>query len=81
MKPQDTLTEILQSVDEDADFTPPDNNDYRWTTGVELFTRQEVANILWSQIAMIGNDLKTNCGKDLTKDMYTILDNPRIPKF
>lgn len=62
-------------------FVPPDNGDFKWIKGSETFTREEVFYLLWSQRAMINNDLRMNCGKEMTKDMYSILDNPRIPKY
>jgi hypothetical protein len=62
-------------------FIPPDSDDICWTIGAETFTRKEVAYLLWTQRAMIGNDLKSFCGNDLTKEMFDILDKPRMPKF
>lgn len=75
------LTKALRKTDVSSSFIPPDNGDVRWQTGSETFTREEVASLLWSQIAMISNDLRTCCGKDLTQDMYAVIDNPRIPEF
>lgn len=75
------LTEALRKTDVTSSFIPPDNGDVRWQTGSETFTREEVASLLWTQIAMISNDLKTCCGKELTPDMYAVIDNPRIPEF
>lgn len=75
------LTEALRKTDVTSSFIPPDNGDVRWQTGSETFTREEVASLLWTQIAMISNDLKTCCGKDLTPDMYAVIDAPRIPEF
>jgi len=75
------LTEALRKTDVTISFIPPDNGDVRWQTGSETFTREEVASLLWTQIAMISNDLKTCCGKELTPDMYAVIDNPRIPEF
>jgi len=75
------LTKELRKTDVSSSFIPPDNGDVRWQTGSETFTREEVASLLWSQIAMISNDLRTCCGKDLTPDMYAVIDNPRIPEF
>lgn len=61
-------------------FTPPDGeND--WTYGAETFTRNEVYKLLWTQRAMITNDLKRYAGKDLTEDIYAVIDHPRQPKF
>jgi len=62
-------------------FIPPDNGDLCWQTGSEIFTRKEVASLLWTQRAMISNDLKTRCGNDLTQEMYAIIDDPRMPTF
>lgn len=75
------LTEALRKTDVTSSFIPPDNGDVRWQTGSETFTREEVASLLWTQIAMISNDLKTCCWKDLTPDMYAVIDDPRIPEF
>lgn len=61
-------------------FIPPDGeND--WATGAETFTRKEVFNLLWTQRAMISNDLKRNCGNELTEQILEIITYPRIPKF
>lgn len=79
--PQKTLTKILQKNDKAKFFMPPDNGDVKWESGAETFTREEVAYLLWSQIAMMGNDLKTHCGKDLTPAMFEIIEEPRIPEF
>ena len=75
------LTEALRKTDVTSSFIPPDNGDVRWQAGSETFTREEVASLLWTQIAMISNDLRTCCGNDLTPDMYAVIDNPRIPEF
>lgn len=75
------LTEALRKTDVTSSFIPPDNGDVCWQTGSETFTREEVVYLLWTQIAMISNDLKTYCGKDLTPDMYAVIDDPRIPEF
>lgn len=75
------LTEALRKTDVTSSFIPPDNGDVRWQAGSETFTREEVASLLWTQIAMISNDLRTCCGKDLTPDMYVVIDDPRIPEF
>lgn len=75
------LTEALRKTDVTGSFIPPDNGDVRWQTGSETFTREEVASLLWTQIAMISNDLRTCCAKDLTPDMYAVIDDPRIPEF
>lgn len=60
---------------------PPDNGDVKWNIGSKTFTRQEVAYLLYTQRAMISNDLKTKCGDSLTRDMFEILKNPRQPEF
>lgn len=75
------LTEALRKTDVTSSFIPPDNGDVRWQAGSETFTREEVASLLWTQISMISNDLRTCCGKDLTPDMYAVIDDPRIPEF
>lgn len=75
------LNNQLKKTDVNSRFIPPDNGDIRWENGSETFTREEVASLLWTQIAMISNDLKTYCGNDLTPSMYDVIDNPRIPEF
>lgn len=62
-------------------FIPPDDGDICWNNNSETFTREEVAYLLWSQIAAIGNDLKTVCGDDMTPEMFDVLNNPRVPIF
>ena len=62
-------------------YLPPDNGEDCWTEGSETFTRKEVSDILHTQRAMISNDLKRSCGDNLTEKMYSILKNPRTPKF
>ena len=76
MKVEEKLSRILKKT-----FMPPDSNDICWVNGNDNFTREEVAFLLWTQIAMIGNDLKHFCGNDLTSEIYEVLDNPRIPRF
>ena len=50
--------------------------------GAETFTREEVAHLLWTQIAMICKvTFRTFEGDKLTDGIYDILDNPRIPEF
>ena len=61
-------------------YMPPDNADICWQTGNETFTREEVAHLLWTQIAMIRNDFRTFEGDKMTESIYDIL-NPRIPEF
>lgn len=75
------LNNQLQKKDASSRFIPPDNGDICWQTGSETFTREEVASLLWTQIAMISNDLKIYCGNDLTPNMFDVIDNPRIPEF
>ncbi len=78
---KDALSQALRKTDVTSSFIPPDADDVCWQNGSETFTRKEVAHLLWTQIAMISNDLKTNCGKDLTEEMFEILKFPRIPQF
>jgi len=74
---------LLKNNDMKAEkiYMPPDNGDICWQIGSETFTRKEVADMLHTQRAMISNDLKTYCGNELTKEMFDILDKPRMPKF
>lgn len=62
-------------------FIPPDSGDICWEIRAETFTRKEVAYLLWTQRAMISNDLKTHCGNEMTKEMFNILNNPRTPVY
>lgn len=62
-------------------YIPVDSGDYSWENDSETFTRKEVAHLLWTQIAMISNDLKRNCGNELSETAFEIIKNPRIPKF
>ena len=62
-------------------FSPPDNSDICWYIGSEIFTRKEVADMLHTQRAMIGNDLKTYAGESLTPNILDVLKNPRVPDF
>ena len=62
-------------------FIPPDSDDICWQVGSETFTRKEVAYLLWTQRAMISNDLKMFCGNDLTPEMFKILEQPRKPDY
>lgn len=60
------------------EFPAPDGeND--WEVGAETFTRREVFNLLWTQRAMIINDIKRSCS--LSEELTSIMRNPRIPKF
>ena len=43
--------------------------------------RQEVFSLLWTQAAMISNDIKREVNLDGQEILLDILDNPRIPKF
>ena len=58
---------------------PDGEND--WPMGAEIYTREQVFKLLFTQRAMISNDLKSNCGDSLTKEIYEVLENPRIPHF
>jgi hypothetical protein len=71
----------LPSKEEEKKATniPDGENDY--PMGAETYTRQQVYKLLYTQRAMISNDLKIYCGDSLTKEMYDILENPRKPEF
>ena len=58
---------------------PDGEND--WSTGSETFTRQEVFKILYTQRAMIQNDLKMTCWNELPEIAKNIVLNPRTPKI
>ena len=70
-------------------FMPPDSDEICWQVGAETFTRKEVYYLLWTQRAMIGNDIKSlrfNTSYDKlqfynSRDIYEVLDNPRIPEY
>ena len=66
--------------EKDSLFNIPDGEE-DWTIGSETFTRKEVFKLLYTQRAMITNDLKRYAGKDLTDDIYAIINHPRTPKF
>jgi hypothetical protein len=69
-----------QTVEQAAEFPAPEGeND--WVVGSPSFSRKEVFNLLWTQRAMITNDLKRHFGDDLTNEMYEYLDSPRQPEF
>lgn len=52
-----------------------------WINGAETFSRQEVFKLLFTQRAMISNDIKTVLGNNIPKELYEILEHPRMPKF
>lgn len=66
---------------EEMKFIAPDHGDICWTKGAETFTRKEVAYLLYTQRAMISNDMKQACGSEMNELMFDILNNPRIPEF
>lgn len=73
---------ILSSSKQKTDLPlPPDNGDVCWEKGKDTFTRKEVAYLLYTQRAMISNDLKAFCGKDMTNEMFDILNEPRQPEW
>lgn len=65
--------------DKKEEFMPPDHGDVCWHIGSETFTRKEVYHLLWTQRAMISNDIKR--GVALTPELIEIIENPRIPEF
>lgn len=56
-------------------FIPPDNEEIRWRVGAETFDRDEVAALLWTQRAMIHNDIK------MSDANFDIKKNSRIPEY
>lgn len=62
-------------------FMPPDSDDICWQTGSETFTRKEVYYLLWTQRAMMSNDLKRYAGESLTPNILDVLENPRVPEY
>lgn len=62
-------------------FIPPDHGDVCWQIGAKNFSRKEVAYLLYTQRAMICNDLKAFCGNEMTDEMFKILSNPRTPNY
>lgn len=70
-------------------YLPPDTDDVCWQTGAETFTRKEVYYLLYTQRAMISNDIKnlrfnTSFPKLEflnSRDVYELLKNPRIPEY
>ena len=75
--------ETVQGHDEKGvdNFIPPDHGDMCWQIGAKNFSRKEVAYLLYTQRAMIGNDLKAHCGNEMTDEMFKILSNPRTPNY
>lgn len=76
--------ETVQGNDEKGvtdNFIPPDHGDMCWQIGAKNFSRKEVAYLLYTQRAMIGNDLKAFCGNEMTDEMFKILSNPRTPNY
>lgn len=67
--------------EEKEEFLPPDHGDICWTKGAATFNRKEVFMLLWTQRAMIINDLKNYAGDDLTDKIYQVLNFPRKPEF
>ncbi len=78
---------FLDPEDKKATNIPDGEND--WTLGAETFSREEVFKILYTQRAMISNDIKSlrfNTSFPHLKfynsnDVYEILENPRTPKI
>lgn len=61
---------------------PDGNGESEWTIGADTFTRQEVFKILYTQRAMISNDIKRSGAYDkLPEIVAQILENPRMPKI
>lgn len=58
---------------------PDGEND--WTVGAETFTRQEVYKLLYTQRAMIENDLKRYCWDKMPTEGKNIVFNARRPIF
>lgn len=57
---------------------PDGEND--WWVGSETFTRQQVLKILYTQRAMISNDIKrSGAFEKLPEIVVHILENPRTP--
>ena len=71
----------MQKNNQDGFFMPPDNGDCKWGNGAESYSREDVACLLWTQIAMLSNDIKTHCRGKLPEEIYDILDDPRIHEF
>lgn len=77
------------SIELEEKYVPPDDGDICWQIGSETFTRKEVFHLLWTQRAMISNDIKslrfhTSFPKlELlnSKDVYEILENSRKPIY
>jgi hypothetical protein len=64
---------------EAASNIPDGEND--WHIGSETFTRSEVFKMLYTQRAMIQNDLKRSCWDELPETAKDIVLNPRQPKI
>jgi hypothetical protein len=77
----DAPAKEVEAISDSEKYLPPDNGDICWQIGSETFTRKEVAHLLHTQRAMIGNDLKAHCGNNLTTEMFDIINNPRTPNY
>lgn len=73
-----SIQEKEQDESKKATNIPDGEND--WTTGSETFTRQEVFKILYTQRAMISNDIKIYC-TSIPQVVMDIIKNPRKPKI
>ncbi len=49
---------MKQYKKKNREFLPPDNGDICWNIGSENFSRKEVFDMLYTQRAMIKNDVK-----------------------
>ncbi len=74
-------TESKGVEQEKSFFMPPDHGDICWHVGANSFSRKEVEMMLYTQRAMISNDLKQMCGDVITDTMYEVLEQPRIPEY
>jgi hypothetical protein len=73
------LQESPELEREAATNIPDGEND--WVIGSETFTRAEVYKLLYTQRAMISNDIKRECNLDNQPILSGIINNPRTPKF
>ena len=67
-------------------YPAPDDMDKCWQDGSNIFTRKEVAYLLYTQRVMIHNDLKALCGQDssgviLEEDIIEVIEDTRRPSW
>lgn len=83
------MKNIINSFEDLRRLAP--NSEYdTFPIGAEDYTRKQAMTLVWTQVAMVANDIKTiaykssNDFESLPHEVQKILkylDNPRVPKF